>query len=82
MLPGATSVPEDRNPGKIAEFYTALGWISIDLPPYLIDQWAASAAANPGVVLSNPGLIGKFGIASSEWVPEDFAPYLIVYYTD
>lgn len=80
-LPGATAVPQDRNPGKVAEFTTALGEISIDLPPYLIENWALTYAANPGVILSSEELTGKFGIASSEWVDSAYAPQLRVYYT-
>ena len=81
-LPGATSVPEDRFPGKVAEFTAALGWVEVDIPPYMIEDWALSSAANPGVILSNAALTGKYGIASREWVDADYRPYMVVYYTE
>jgi hypothetical protein len=79
-LPGATAVPEDRYPNKVAEFTTALGWISVDIPPYLVEEWALTSAANPGLILFNEDLTGKFGIASSEWIEEDYGPYIVIYY--
>jgi len=81
-LPGATSVPEDRFPGNVAEFTAALGWVEVDIPPYIVEEWAMTSAGNPGFVLSNSGLTGKYGIASREWVDADYRPYMVVYYTE
>ena len=81
-LPGATSVPEDRFPGSVAEFTAALGWVEVDIPTYIVEEWAMTSAANPGFVLSNAGLTGKYGIASREWVDADYRPYMVVYYTE
>ena len=81
-LPGATSVPEDRFPGSVAEFTAALGWVEVDIPTYIVEEWAMTSAANPGFVLSNSGLTGKYGIASREWVDADYRPYMVVYYTE
>jgi len=80
--PGATNVPLDRFPGKVAEFTAELGWVEVDIPTYIIEEWALTSAANPGLVLSNDELTGKYGIASREWVDADYRPYMVVYYTE
>ena len=81
-LPGATAIPHDRYPGSVASFETALGWIEVDIPPYLVEDWALSSASNPGLILSNENLTGKFGIASREWIDADYMPYMTIYYTE
>lgn len=80
---GAYNVPVDRSPGSIANFETALGWIEIDLPTALIEDWAHTEGANPGLIFHNADLTGKFGFASREWYDniEDYAPYINVWYT-
>jgi len=80
--PGATNIPLDRFPGKVAEFTAELGWVEVDIPTYIIEEWALSSAANPGLVLSNDALTGKYGIASREWVDADYRPYMVIYYTE
>lgn len=80
--PGATNIPLDRYPGSVATFETALGWIEVDIPPYLVEDWALSSASNPGLILHNVDLTGKFGIASREWIDADYTPYMTIYYTD
>ena len=80
--PGATNVPLDRFPGKVAEFTAELGWVEVDIPTYIIEEWALTSAANPGLVLSNDALTGKYGIASREWVDADYRPYMVIYYTE
>jgi len=80
--PGATNIPLDRFPGKVAEFTAELGWVEVDIPTYIIEEWALTSAANPGLVLSNDALTGKYGIASREWVDADYRPYMVIYYTE
>jgi len=80
--PGATNVPLDRFPGNVAEFTAELGWVEVDIPAYIIEEWALSSAANPGLVLSNDELTGKYGIASREWIDADYRPYMVIYYTE
>jgi len=82
VLPGATAIPEDRFPGKVAEFTAASGWVEVDIPIYLIEEWSQTMGANPGLILYNEGLTGKFSIASREWVDPTYRPYITVYYTD
>ena len=80
--PGATNVPLDRFPGNVAEFTAELGWVEVDIPAYIIEEWALSSAANPGLVLSNDELTGKYGIASREWIDADYRPYMVIYYPE
>jgi len=80
--PGATNIPLDRFPGKVAEFTAELGWVEVDIPAYIIEEWALTSAANPGLVLSNDELTGKYGIASREWIEADYRPYMVIYYTE
>jgi len=80
--PGAANVPLDRFPGKIAEFTADIGWIEVDIPTYLVEEWILTNAANPGLVLSSPTTTGKFSIASREWYIDDYKPYLTVWYED
>ena len=80
--PGATNIPLDRFPGKVAEFTAELGWVEVDIPAYIIEEWALTSASNPGLVLSNDALTGKYGIASREWIDADYRPYMVVYYTE
>ena len=81
---GASNIPSDRLPGRVATFVTALGWISIPLPTSLVQEWAQTNAANPGLRFWNPWLTGKFSFASSEYYhpTTDYTPQLIVYYTE
>lgn len=81
-LPGAYSVPEDREAGAIANFETALGWIDIELPVGLVEKWALTGEANPGLILHNANLTGKFSIASREWHVADYQPHINVWYTE
>lgn len=79
--PGAYDVPLDREAGTIANFQTALGWIDIELPLGLVEEWALTGEANPGLIFHNVDLTGKFSIASREWHVEDYAPHIDVWYT-
>lgn len=79
--PGAYNVPLDREPGTIANFETALGWIDIELPVGLVEEWALTGEANPGLIFHNVNLTGKFSIASREWHVEDYQPRINVWYT-
>jgi len=78
---GAYDVPIDREPGSIATFETALGWIEIDLPTALVEDWARAGGANAGVILWNSALTGKFSVASREWYTSAYQPYMEVWYT-
>lgn len=81
-LPGAWNIPLDREPGTIANFETELGWIDIDLPVGLVEAWALTGKANPGLIFHNSDLTGKFSIASREWhVTEEYQPRIVVWYT-
>jgi len=73
---GAYDVPLDREPGTIANFQAALGWIDIELPVVLIEEWALTGEANPGLVFHNAELTGKFSFASREWYVKEDEPWI------
>jgi len=82
VLPGATAVPDDREPGVIAQFQTQLGWTEIPLPVGVVEQWTTMSSANPGLVLFNCNMTGKLSLASREWYTDEYRPELVIFYED
>ena len=62
---------------------TQLGWQQVQLDETVVGvSWMLDDALNPGVILHNSSMVGKWSIASDEWysgsMSTDYGPRLII----
>ena len=78
--PGATNIPGDRDPVAVGSFETKLGWQQVELDRDALGvDWLINPT-NPGLILHNENMVGKFSIPSNQWYDpvEDYSPQLVI----
>jgi hypothetical protein len=77
---GATAIPEDRSADDVGTFKTQLGWQQIELDKDILGVSWLLDTTNPGLILHNSTMTGKWSIASGQWYDpvEDYSPQLVI----
>jgi len=82
VQPGAREPGRDRSASLYAraELQADRSWVSWDITG-LVQEWVAAPATNHGLMILTEGNVSvQYDLASSEWSPSEFRPYLDIEY--